>query len=402
MAPGVIWLLLAGPVWSALGAIFLPRRYRTARRDPQLAGLAGGFWGAALGPFALAPLYVAVPVLRRDLHVVVPAVLLSSELLALFAHANPRNVCVTDPLYVLNQVQTGLTVGLLYATMAAGLTLIYSVQRIISFTHGQFVMFGGVLTFLLLRDLDLNPIFMMPVVAIAAFVLGVVIAKVLLKPVQAGTIERPDEYAILMTFGVGIFLTYALVGVLGNPIAVRAARYTDRPLFGIDRAILEFAGMRMRTDLFIAGAIGLMIFAALSFLLYCTWTGRSFRAVSMDRHAAAVVGIDPGAVFLWAFGIGTALASLAGAALVPAFNFQVPEMAAQTAIRSYVIVVLGGLGSLRGALLGALFLGVVEALTAGCYPDPSKGATYQVTSGLLVFLAVLLVRPQGFFGRAET
>ena len=81
MAPGVIWLLLAGPVWSALGAIFLPRRYRTARSDPQLAGLAGGFWGAALGPFALAPLYVAVPVLRRGLHVVVPAVLVSGELL---------------------------------------------------------------------------------------------------------------------------------------------------------------------------------------------------------------------------------------------------------------------------------------------------------------------------------
>jgi len=402
MAPGLIWLFLAGPVWSALGAVFLPRRYRTQRGDPQLAGLAGGLWGAAFGPFALAPLYASVPVLRRGLHVVLPAVLISGELLLLFAHANPGNVCVSDPLYVLNQVQTGLTVGLLYATMASGLTLIYSVQRIISFTHGQFVMFGGVLTFLLLRDSDLNPIFVMPVVAIATFVLGVVIAKVLLKPVQAGTIERPDEYAILMTFGVGIFLTYALVGMLGNPIAVRAARYTDRPLFGIDRAIFEFAGMRMRTDLLIAGAVGLVIFVALSWLLYRTWTGRSFRAVAMDRQAAAVVGIDSGAVFLWAFGIGTALAGLAGAALVPAFNFQVPEMAAQTAIRSYVIVVLGGLGSLRGALLGALFLGVVEALTAGCYPDPSKGATYQVASGLLVFLVVLLVRPQGFFGRADT
>ena len=77
--------------------------------------------------------------------------------MALFAHANPGNVCVTDPLYVLNQVQTGLTVGLLYATMAAGLTLIYSVQRIISFAHGQFVMFGGVLTFLLLRDSTSTP-----------------------------------------------------------------------------------------------------------------------------------------------------------------------------------------------------------------------------------------------------
>jgi branched-chain amino acid transport system permease protein len=402
MIPELIWLVLAGPLWSALGATFLPRRYRTRRADPQLAGLAGGLCGAALGPFALAPLYVAVPVLRHGLYVVSPAVLVSGELFLLFAHANPDNVCITDPLYVVNQVQIGLTVGLLYATMAAGLTLIYSVQRIISFTHGQFVMFGGVLAFVLLRGSDLNPIVVMPAVAIATFTLGVGIAKVLLKPVQAGTIARPDEYAILMTFGVGIFLTYALVGALGNPIAVRAARYTDRPLFGIDRAVFEFAGIRMRTDLLIAGAVGLLIFVALSWFLYHTWTGRSFRAVAMDRQAAAVVGIDSGGVFLWAFGIGTALAGMAGAALVPAFNFQVPEMAAQTAIRSYVIVVLGGLGSLRGALLGALFLGVVEALTAGCYPDPSKGATYQVASGLLVFLVVLLVRPQGFFGRADT
>jgi branched-chain amino acid transport system permease protein len=398
----VTWLIVAGPLWSALGAIILPRRYRARRGDPQLARLVGGLCGAALGPFALAPLYRAVPVLRRGMHIALPAVLVCGELLLLFAYANPGDVCVANPFYVLNQLQTGLTVGLLYATMAAGLTLIFSVQRIISFAHGQFVMFGGVLTFLLLRHSDLNPIFVMPAVAIASFVLGVVIAKVLLKPVVTGTTDRPDEYAILMTFGVGIFLTYALVGVLGNPTAVRSARYTDRPLFGIDHAFFEFAGMRMRTDLLIAGTIGLVIFVAVSWLLYCTWTGRSFRAVSMDRQAAAVVGIDPGGVFVRTFGIGTALAGLAGAAMVPAFNFQVPEMAAQTAIRSYVIVVLGGLGSMRGALLGALFLGVVEALTAGCYPDASKGATYQVASGLVVFLVVLLMRPQGFFGRADT
>src|SRR4051794_39917856 len=103
MAPGVIWLFLAGPVWSALGAMFLPHRYRTQRGDPRLAGLAGGLWGAALGPFALAPLYAVVPLLRRGLHVVLPAVLVSGELLLLFADDNPGNLCVTDPLYVLNQ-----------------------------------------------------------------------------------------------------------------------------------------------------------------------------------------------------------------------------------------------------------------------------------------------------------
>jgi branched-chain amino acid transport system permease protein len=401
MSVFLVWLALAGPAWSIAGAAFLPRRYREGRADPRLAGLAGGLWGAALGAVALPWLHRRVPVLQRGPHVLLPALLLSAELAWLFARGFPTNPCVKDALYVLDQVQTGLTVGLVYATMAVGLTLIYSVQRIVSFTHGQFVMFGGVTAFLLLRDSPWSPYAALPVVGLAALVLGVAVAAVLLRPVQAGTVERPDEYAILMTFGFGLFLTYALVGTLGAPVAVRTPRYTDRPLFGLDTAVVELGRLRFRIDLVIAGVIGLLIFCAVSWVLYRTWLGWSFRAVSMDRAASAVSGIDAGRVFVLVFGIGTMLAGVSGAALVPAFNFQVPEMAAQTAIRSYVIVVLGGLGSVKGALLGGLFLGIVEALTAGCYPDPSKGATYQVASGLLVFLVVLLVRPQGFFGRTE-
>jgi branched-chain amino acid transport system permease protein len=397
----VVWLALAGPLWSIAGAALLPRRYRGRRADPRLAGLAGGLWGAALGAVAVPWLHRRVPTLRRGPHVLLPALLLTAELTWLFARGFPANPCVRDSLYVLDQIQTGLTVGLVYATMAVGLTLIYSVQRIVSFTHGQFVMFGGVAAFLLLRDSPWSPYAVLPVVGLASLVLGVGVAAVLLRPVQAGTVERPDEYAILMTFGFGLFLTYALVGTLGAPVAVRTPRYTDRPLLGLDTAVVELGRLRFRMDLVIAGAIGLLIFCALGWALYRTWLGWSFRAVSMDRAASAVSGIDAGRVFVLAFGMGTMLAGVSGAALVPAFNFQVPEMAAQTAIRSYVIVVLGGLGSVKGALLGGLFLGIVEALTAGCYPDPSKGATYQVASGLLVFLVVLLVRPQGFFGRTE-
>jgi branched-chain amino acid transport system permease protein len=401
MSVFLVWLALAGPVWSIAGAAFLPRRYRERRADPRLAGLSGGLWGATLGAVALPWLHRRVPALRRGPHVVLPALLLGAELAWLFARGFPANPCVRDGLYVLDQIQTGLTVGLVYATMAVGLTLIYSVQRIVSFTHGQFVMFGGVTAFLLLRDSPWSPYAVLPVVGLASLVVGVGVAAVLLRPVQAGRVERPDEYAILMTFGFGLFLTYALVGTLGAPVAVRTPRYTDRPLFGLDTAVVQLGALRIRMDLVIAGAIGLLIFCVLGWVLYKTWLGWSFRAVSMDRAASAVSGIDAGRVFVLAFGIGTMLAGISGAALVPAFNFQVPEMAALTAIRSYVIVVLGGLGSVKGALLGGLFLGIVEALTAGCYPDPSKGATYQVASGLVVFLVVLLVRPQGFFGRTE-
>jgi len=395
----LLWMALAGPAWSTVGAILLPRRYRTRRADPRLAGVAGGIWGAVLGPVGLVLLYRSTPRLLRGLHVVIPGILLLAELLALFALMNPSSTCVTNGPYLANQVQNGLTVGLVYATMAAGLTLIYSVQRIISFSHGQFVMFGGVTAFLILQQVDLNPIAVIPIVAIGTLLLGMLVAATLLRPIQSGRAERPDEFAILMTFGLGVFMTYALVGVLGSPVGVRAPRYTDRPIFGLDASVIEIGAIRLRMDVLIAGGVGLLVFLGLVWLLYRTWLGRSFRAVSMDRQAAAVVGIDSGRAFVLAFGLGCMLAGIAGAALVPAFNFQVPDMAAQTAIRSYVIVVLGGLGSVPGALVGALFLGVTEALTAACYPDPTKGATYQVASGLLVFLAVLLLRPQGFFGR---
>jgi len=397
----LLWMALAGPIWSIAGAIIIPRRYRARRADPRLAAVAGGIWGAVAGPVGLVWLYWATPRLRRGLHVAVPGILLLAELLVLFVRTNPSNTCVTDGPYLVNQVQNGLTVGLVYATMAAGLTLIYSVQRIISFSHGQFVMLGGVTAFLILQQVGLNPLAVIPVVAIGTLLLGMLVAATLLRPIQSGRAERPDEYAILMTFGLGVFMTYALVGLLGSPIGVRAPRYTDRPIFGLDASVVEVGDIRLRIDLLIAGGVGLLVFLGLVWLLYRTWLGRSFRAVSMDRQAAAVVGIDSGRVFILAFGLGCMLAGIAGAALVPAFNFQVPDMAAQTAIRSYVIVVLGGLGSVPGALVGALFLGVTEALTAACYPDPTKGATYQVAAGLLVFLAVLLLRPQGFFGRKE-
>src|SRR5712692_10545769 len=116
----LIWVVFAGPLWSIAGAALLPRRYRGRRADPRLAGLAGGLWGAALGPMALGWFHRRVPALRRGPHVILPALLLVGELAWLFARGFPTNLCVRDGLYVVDQIQTGLTVGLVYATMAAG------------------------------------------------------------------------------------------------------------------------------------------------------------------------------------------------------------------------------------------------------------------------------------------
>ena len=401
MTLAVAWLVLAGPIWALVGSIVLPRRYRAGRLDSRVAGLAGGLAGAALGALGVGWLAIRTPTLRPWPYLVVPSVLLVAELLGLLAQTDPGNPCLASGVYVLNQLQGGLAIGLVYATMAAGLTLVFSVQRIISFAHGQFVMLGGVLAFLVLRGVDVSPLLAIPIVGIVGLVGGVLTAATLLRPVQTGRVERPDEYALLITFGLGMFLTYALVGGLGSAMGIRAPSYTEHPILGLESPVYPVGPFRIRTDFVIAGGIGMVVFAGLLLLLYRTWIGRAFRAVSMDRQAAAVAGIDAGRVFVLAFGIGTMLAAVAGAALVPVFNFQVPDMAAQTGVRSYVIIVLGGLGSIPGALVGGLTLGVGESMTAACYPDPAKGASYQLASGLLVFLAVLLMRPQGLFGRAD-
>jgi len=396
------WIILAGPIWAVIGAYLVPRVYRGQRRDPRLAGLAGGLAGAGLGPLGLAYLCTRTPPLNRLRHVAVPLGIVVAELLGLFAAANPTNPCLSNAGYVADEIQLGLSVGLVYALMAAGLTLIYSVQRIISFAHGVFVMLGSVLAYTWLQSLPVNPLFIIPVIGVVGLLAGIVVAATLLRPVQTGRAERPDEYSLLVTFGLGIFLTYAIVANVSATTGMRAPSYVGaHPLLGLTATTFDVGPMRFQTDVLIAGCVGLVIFALLMWFLYRTWLGRAFRAVSMDRQAAAVSGINAGWMFVLAFGIGCMLAAISGAALAPVFNLQIPDMAGQTAIRSFVIVVLGGLGSVPGSLIGGLVVGVTEAMTAACYPDPNKGATYEIAAGLVVFLAVLLLRPQGLFGRAE-
>lgn len=327
-------------------------------------------------------------------------VLVAAELLTVFWHTYPHDLCVTSGGYVANQVQNGLALGLVYATMAVGLTLIFSVQNIVNFAHGQLFMAGGVFAYFLNTHLsNLNPLFMLPIVGLILFAVGVLFEKLFLAPIHEGRVERPDEHALLVTFGFGLFLAYAMLGVLGSARGIKSPRYTDRPLFGLDRPIIEIGSVRIRTDFWIAGLLGLLMILLLTIFLKRTWTGKSLQAVAMDAEAASMVGINSGRTFTLGFGIGAMLAGMAGAALVPALSFPVPQMAGEAGVRSYVIIVLGGLGSIPGALVGGLFVGTAEAIGSGCFPDAARAAAYQPAFPLILFAVFLLLRPRGFFGR---
>ncbi len=387
----LVWLLSAGPAWAALGAWGLPRVYRRKGLEDAPTRFVGGLAGLTLGPVLLAPLWRFTPGLRRWYWSGGTGVLAAVELYGLFAVLNPGNLCVANVGYVADQAANGLTIGFIYALMAIGLTLIYSVQGVISFAHGQFYMLGGYISYYFLQlFVPLTPIVGVPVAGLAAMLVGFAFERLFLRPMHMGRIERVGEYAILITFGFGFFLEYTVLAAVG-PFSQKAPVFTQA-------RVLSLGPVSLLPNRLVAAAVSILLTSALLYLLNRTWLGKALRAVSMDKQAAAVVGINPLTMNTLSFGIGTMLAGMAGATLIPVFTW-VPWVGATAAVRSFVIIVLGGLGSVPGALLGGLIIGLVEALGAGCYPDPSKGAAYKTAFGLVIFAVMLLLRPTGLFGR---
>jgi branched-chain amino acid transport system permease protein len=214
-----------------------------------------------------------------------------------------------------------------------------------------------------------------------------------------------------VTFGLAFFLQYLVQAIAGaNP--VKAQRFFDFPrlawpssddpwLVKTSSANLTlFDTISISNPRFTAAVISLLMLGLLLFFLYRTWTGLALRAVSQDRQAAAVAGINPDRMNMLAFALGGMLAALSGATLVQAFSW-LPQVGAIAALRSFVIVVLGGLGSLPGAFLGGLLVGLIEAAGTGCIPDPQRAASYIPAYGMIVLTLVLLLKPTGLFGRPQ-
>jgi branched-chain amino acid transport system permease protein len=226
-----------------------------------------------------------------------------------------------------------------------------------------------------------------------------------------GEIDRPIEYGILVTFGLSFFLQYFVQGIAGaNP--VKAQRYFDFPRLRLPSAadpwliktskanMVLFDTVSISNPRLVAAGISVIMLGILMWFLFYTWTGKALRAVSQDRQAASVAGINPNTMNTLAFSIGGMLAAISGAALVQAFSW-VPQVGMIPALRSFVIIVLGGLGSLPGAFLGGLLVGVIEAVGTGCVPDPSRASAYIPAYGMIVLILTLLLKPTGFFGRRQ-
>jgi len=305
--------------------------------------------------------------------------------------------------YLMNLILNGLLIGCIYALMALGLTLIFSVLGIVSFAHGEHLMIGGYVVYFLLESFtDLHPLLAILAAGLVTFLIGTVFERLFLQPLARGEIERPGEYAILVTFGLASFLQYFVSGIVG-PFPKRADRFFDLPKADLGWLTSSAGTLRVweipfSASRLAAAVIAVVLLLAMIYFIKRTWVGKGLQAVSQDKEAAAVVGINPLNMNTLAFGLGTMLAGLSGATLVNVFAW-VPSVGVPTSSKAFVIIVLGGMGSMPGAMLGGLIIGVVEALGSGLLPDPSKALAYKDAFGLLIFALVLLLKPTGLFGR---
>jgi len=294
--------------------------------------------------------------------------------------------------YFISLLTSGLVLGVIYALMALGLTLIFSILGVINFAHGEFYMLGGYASYYILTAFTgLHPLWAVPIAGILVALLGLVFERIFLRPMHLDQIERPGEYAILVTFGLSFFLLNLALAVFGP--------YPHRPPSFFEGTV-KLGTVSVSADRLTASIMAMVLLGLLLLVINKTWIGKALQAVSQDKQAAAVVGINPLAMNSIAFALGAGLAAMAGALLAPSFSVT-PDVGAVPSIRSYVIIVLGGMGSIPGSILGGILIGLVESFGAGYFPDPSRALNYKTVFGLVIFALVLLLRPRGLFGRKE-
>jgi branched-chain amino acid transport system permease protein len=281
----------------------------------------------------------------------------------------------------------GLMIGVLYALMALGITFIYSIVKTINWAMGEFYMIGSYIQFAAVTFL-LGPGYWWLAAIISAagtFLVGYLLEPILIKPMYQRPMERRDDYAIVVTIAFLLLLRSLAVAVFGP--------YQFRPESTLP---VVWVGPLPQEGARVAASICALIALAVFYIvLKRTWVGLALRATAQNRVGAQTSGIDVFRLDAVAFAIGVALAGLSGALLAPLFLVY-PTNGAVTTVKGFEIIVIGGLGSIPGALIGGLMLGVVESLGAGFI-----SSAYQNAYGFLFVILILLLRPSGLFGERE-
>ena len=287
---------------------------------------------------------------------------------------------MTDPVLIAQGALSGLLFGGVYSLMAVGLSLIFGVMRVVNFAHGDMMVWGMYLAFVLATRAHLDPYVAFPLCAALLFALGLVVQRGLVDRI----LDAPHEMQILLMLGVALVLENAALLAFGpEPARVRSA---------IARESIWLGPLFVDTGRLIAFAVAVGLTLALTAFLYRTGMGRQIRAAADNPYGAQVIGTDVRRVYAVAFGIGAACVGAAGALVAPLVPFQ-PTTGLSLSVASFNIVIIGGMGSLAGAFVGGLLVSLAESMGA-VFLSPSMKEL--VSFSLLI--AILLFRPNGLFG----
>src|SRR5438128_8574321 len=286
-----------------------------------------------------------------------------------------------DLVLIAQGLLNGLLFGGVYSLMAVGLTLSCGVMRVVNFAHGDMMVWGMYLAYLLATKAGVDPYLGFVVCAAALFLLGFVVQRVLVQRI----VDAPHEMQILLMLGVALVLENAALLAFGpEPQRVRSALAQSTVWLG--PVFVDVARL-------IAFGVAVVLTLLLSLFLFRTDVGRSIRAAADNTYGALVIGTDVRRVYAVAFGVGAACVGAAGALTAPVLPFQ-PALGLAASVTSFNIVIIGGMGSLLGAFLGGLLVSVAESLGA-VFLTPSLKEL--VSFSLLI--VILLFRPAGLFGR---
>jgi len=289
-----------------------------------------------------------------------------------------------------SQLINGLSLGSIYALIALGYSMVYGIILLLNFAHGDVIMVGAYMSWFVMNQLGLGPVTAVCATIITCTLLGVVIEKVAYTPLRSA----PRISLLITAIGVSFFLEYTAELVMGSGAKVIPS-YFDAKTFSVGKVPLGLTSI-------ITLVVTVLSMLALTFLVQKTRQGKAMRAVSEDKEAAVLMGINVNSTIALTFAIGSGLAAVASLMYCAAYPQVSPMMGAMLGLKAFVAAVLGGIGSIPGAMIGGLAIGLIESLTKAYIGTITAGIITSAFSDAIVFailIIVLLVKPTGFLGR---
>lgn len=285
---------------------------------------------------------------------------------------------------IAEQMMNGLVLGSMYALMASGLTLIWGTMKMLNFAHSEMYMLGGYVLYFAFMVFGISPFWAILLAMLLVFTIGVLLERSLMHPL----LDKPgwDVSPIVATVGVSIFLSNFALKVWGE-------RFKNVPYF--IEGTLDLAGFRIAYQRILILAVATAVMVGFWIYVKRSRFGMALRATAQDRDAATLLGINFHRIYMLTFGISSALAALAATMLAPLLSVN-PWMGHSLLLKAFIVVVLGGLGSFGGAILGGVLLGSIESLTVVFLSSEWKDVV-----AFLVLILFLVFKPSGFFGTKE-